>query len=304
MRHRLEYGLFRAACGLLATLPLPVAMRCAAAVAAALVRLDRRTRRIGLVNLAIAFPERSEVERLAILVASYRNLGRMAAEWAHMTRLTPRSVREVIHFEDEALWRRMLDEELRTHGALVLTGHFGNWELFAYAHGLLGHPVGLVHQTIKNPLVDRFVECVRARAGTRLLRKHGAARAVLRFLSGRDIMVLPLDQNASRRTGVFVDFFGVPASTNAGFARIAQLTGAAVFPAFLVREGTSARHRIVILPRVAFPSMADRDQAAREFTQRCTAVLEDMIRRYPDHWLWTHKRWRTRPIGEPGLYRV
>jgi KDO2-lipid IV(A) lauroyltransferase len=135
------------------------------------------------------------------------------------------------------------------------------------------------------------------------MRKHAAARGVLRVL-GKDggIMVLPLDQNASRRTGVFVDFFGRPASTNSGFARIALRTGAPIHPAFLLREGTSSRHRIVILPRVEFGSMADPDHAAVEVTQRCTAVLEDMIRKHPDHWLWTHKRWRTRPQGEPELY--
>ena len=304
LRHRIEYGLFLAVYGLLATLPLRVAMALAAAVAAIAIRLDRRHRRIGLTNLAIAFPERSQAERMGILVASYRNLGRMAAEWAHMSRLTPQTVRTVVDFEDERFWSASLPAALAQGGILVLTGHFGNWELFAYAHGLLGHPVHLVHQTIKNPLVDAFVQRVRTASGTRTLRKHGAARAVLRAIAEHGIVVLPLDQNASRRTGVFVDLFGLPASTNAGFARIVARTGVPVYPAFLLRQGTSARHRIVILPRVAFVSMADRDRAARDFTQRCTAVLEDMIQRHPDHWLWTHKRWRTRPVGEPEVYGV
>ncbi len=304
LRDRLEYAAFLTVYGLLAVLPLAAAMRLAAAVAALVIRLDRHHRRIGLVNLAIAFPERTAAERRAILLASYRNLGRMAAECAHLAGLTLANVRTVVGFENEAYWARELPRQLATSGILVLTGHFGNWELFAYAHGLLGHPVHLVHQTIKNPLIDAFVERMRARAGTRMLRKYGAARGVLRALEKRSLMVLPLDQNASRRTGVFVDFFGRPASTNAGFARVAARTGVPVYPAFLVRQGTGPHHRIVILPRVPFASMADRDQAARAFTQRCTAVLEDMIRRHPDHWLWTHKRWRTRPLGEPELYRV
>jgi KDO2-lipid IV(A) lauroyltransferase len=302
VRQRLEYGAFLAVYGTLATLPLDVAMRLASAIGALAIRLDRRHRRIGLINLAIAFPEKSERERLAILVASYRNLARTVAECAQLPRLTAANVRERVRFEDEELWRRELPDRIATTGVLVLTGHFGNWELFAYAHGLLGYPVNLVHQVIKNPLIDAFVERLRAGGGTRMLRKHGAARAVLRTIAERGLMVLPLDQNASRRTGVFVDFFGRPASTNAGFGRIVARTGVPVYPAFLVREGTSARHRIVILPRVPFVSMADRDRAAHEFTQSCTAVLEEMIRRHPDHWLWTHKRWRTRPLGEPELY--
>ncbi|MBI3770363.1 MAG: lysophospholipid acyltransferase family protein [Deltaproteobacteria bacterium] len=300
-RHRLEYAGFLLVYATLAALPLEVAMRLAAAVAVLAIRLDRRHRRIGLVNLAIAFPEKSPGERLRILVASHRNLGRMIAECAHIRRLTRDNVRARIGFADESLWRQIPDALGRT-GILVLTGHFGNWELFAHVHGLLGHPVHLVRQTIKNPFIDAFVDRMRRRAGTRTLRKHAAARGVLRALGDHQLMVLPLDQNASRRTGVFVEFFGKLASTNSGFGRIAARTGVPVYPAFLVREGTSARHRIVILPRVPFASMADRDQAAREFTQLCTVVLEAMIREHPDHWLWTHKRWRTRPVGEPDVY--
>jgi len=301
LRHRIEYAAFRAAHGLLAALPLGLAMRLAAGVAAVAIRLDRRHRRIGLVNLAIAFPEKSERERLRILVASYRNLGRAIAEIAQIDRLTSANVRERISIADESLWRQ-LATIMPQQGVLVLTGHFGNWELFAYAQGLLGRPVHLVRQTIKNPLIDAFIDRMRRRAGTHTLRKHAAARGVLRAIAEHALVVLPLDQNASRRTGVFVDFFGKPASTNAGFGRVVARAGVPVYPAFLVREGTSARHRIVILPRVPFASMADRDQAAREFTQRCTGVLEAMIRDHPDHWLWTHKRWRTRPAGEPDVY--
>ncbi len=234
--------------------------------------------------------------------ASYRNLGRTIAEIAHLGALTPANVRERIGFDDEAFWKSEIVDQRVHRGIVILTGHFGNWELVAHAQGLLGHPVHLVHQTIKNPLVDAFVERMRRAAGTHLMRKHGAARGVLRAIAEHGIMVLPLDQNASRRTGIFVDFFGRPASTNAAVGRIVARTGAPVYPGFLIREGTSARHRIVILPRLSFASMADRDQAARDITQRCTAVLEEMIRKHPDHWLWTHKRWRTRPIGEADIY--
>lgn len=279
-------------------------MRLAAGVAALVIRVARPVRRIGLTNLAIAFPEKSEAERAAILLASYRNLGRMVAECAHFPEITAANVRDRVRYDDDRIWREEIAPHLASQGILVLTGHFGNWELFAYAYGLYGHPVSLVHQSIKNPLVDHWVERLRSGGGTRLFRKQEAARAVLRALKERAIVVLPLDQNQSRRAGVFVDFFGVPASTSDGLARIALRTDAPIFPVFLVRDGASARHRIVFLPRVEFPVMADRDSAARELTQRCTAVLESMIRTYPDHWLWTHKRWRTRPLGAPELYQA
>lgn len=302
LRYRLEYAAFRAVVGVLAMLPLGAAMRLAAAVAALIVRATPHLRRIGLTNLRIAFPEKTDAERLAILVASYRNLGRMAAECAHLHEMTAANVRDTVTPDDGPIWTNEIRPHLESQGVLILTGHFGNWEMCAYAYGLLGNPVSLVHQTIKNPLVDAWIERLRSGGGTRLFRKQEAARAVLRALKDRKLVVLPLDQNQSRRAGIFVDFFGVPANTSDGLARIALRTGAPIYPAFLLRDGESARHRIVFLPRVEIGSMADRDSAARELTQRCTAVLEAMIRKHPDHWLWTHKRWRTRPLGEPALY--
>ncbi len=303
LRYRVEYAAFLVVFGALRVLPLATAMRLAAAVAAIVIRVARPIRRIGLRNLAIAFPEKSEAERAAILLASYRNLGRMVAECAHLDALTAANLRERVVLPDEdRIWADEMLPHLETQGILILTGHFGNWEMFAYAYGLFGHPVSLVHQTIKNPYVDRYVERMRSGGGTRLFRKQEAARAVLRALADRALVVLPLDQNQSRRAGIFVDFFGLPASTSAGLARIALRTDAPIYPAFLIRDGTSPHHRIVFLPRVSIASMADRDSATRELTQRCTAILESMIRKHPDHWLWTHKRWRTRPLGDPELY--
>lgn len=302
LRYRCEYLALRLVTGVLGALPLALAMRLAAGVAAVGIRIAGRMRRIGLKNLSIAFPDKSEAERMAILVASYRNLGRMVAECAHLTRLTAENVRATVTPDDGPIWTDEIRPHLESQGVLILTGHFGNWEMCAYAYGLFGNPVSLVHQTIKNPLVDDYVERLRSGGGTRLFRKQGAARSVLRALKERQLVVLPLDQNQSRRAGIFVDFFGLPANTNDGLARIALRTGAPIYPAFLLRDGTSAHHRIVFLPRVEIASMADRDSAVRELTQRCTAVLESMIRTHPDHWLWTHKRWRTRPLGEPELY--
>jgi len=303
-RYRLEYGALRLVTGVLGALPLTVAMRLSAGIAATIIRVVGRLRRIGLVNLGIAFPEKSEAERLAILIASYRNLGRMIAECAHLHEMDAVNVRETVTPDEGPIWTTEMLPHLASQGVLILTGHFGNWEMFAYAYGLLGHPVTLVHQTIKNPLVDDFVEGMRSGGGTRLFRKQEAARSVLRALKERKLVVLPLDQNQSRRAGIFVDFFGLPANTSDGLARIALRTGAPIYPAFLLRDGDRARHRIVFLPRVEIAGIEDRDLAARELTQRCTAVLEAMIRQHPDHWLWTHKRWRTRPLGEPELYRV
>jgi len=240
--------------------------------------------------------------RKRILRASFANLGRTIAECAHLHRLTPSNIRRFIGFEDEQYWRRAL-ETLDSSGALIVSGHFGNWELFHYAHALLGYPVHLVHRPIKNPLIDAFIERVRTRSGTIVHPKEAAARAVLNALKERRLVVIPLDQNASGKMGVFVDFFGLPASTNSGLARLALRTGAPVFPAFLVREGRSARHRIVVFPVIQPQGDGDLEAAIRKTTQRYVRAIEEIVRKYPEQWLWTHKRWRTRPAGAPAVYQ-
>jgi KDO2-lipid IV(A) lauroyltransferase len=277
-RDTLAYWLLRGAVALLAALPLALALRLAELIAFLVYLVDRVHRRIGMRNLAIAFPERPLADRRRILRASFLNLGRMAAELAHLPSLSADALRDMVRFEDEAWWAEAVTWE-RSTGVLVLSGHFGNWELLVYAHGMRGHPVHLVHRAIANPLVDRWLNDLRARAGTRMIRKSRGAEGVLRALHEHGLLVLPVDQNSTRGLGVFVDFFGVPASTNAGLARIALRADAPIVPVFIVREGRSARHHVHVLP-----------------------ILEEMVRRYPEQWLWMHKRWKTRPPGEPKLY--
>src|SRR6185503_17091272 len=162
---------------------------------------------------------------------------------AHLPRLSDAQLRRMVRFEDEAWWEEAVGWE-RSTGVLALSGHFGNWELLVFAHGRRGFPVSMVHRSIANPLVDRWLNALRARAGTRLVRKRHAAGGVLKALHDRELLVLPFDQNSTRGLGVFVDFFGVPASTNSGIARLALRTGAPIVPVFIVREGRQARHRV------------------------------------------------------------
>jgi len=300
-RDWLEYLALRAAFGALAALPLGAALRVGELAALVAYLLDRRHRRVGMRNLEIAFPEKPIRERRRILRASFLNLGRMAVELAHLPRLSAERLRDMVRFVDEEWWREATSWE-RSTGVLVLSGHFGNWELLVFAHGMRGHPVHMVHRTIANPLLDRWLNALRARAGTRTIRKRHAARAVLAALHERGLLVLPFDQNSTRGLGVFVDFFGVPASTNAGLARIALRTDAPIVPAFIVREGRSARHRVHVLPIMQVERTGDPRADVVRNTQRFSAVFEDMVRRHPEQWLWMHKRWKTQPAGAPRLY--
>jgi KDO2-lipid IV(A) lauroyltransferase len=296
-----EYLTLRALVGVLAALPLGLAMAVAEVAAWIAYWLDVPHRRIGMANLAIAFPERSLSERRRILRGSFQNLGRMAAELAHLPRLSADTLRDMVRFADEAWMQEALAWE-RSTGVLVLSGHFGNWELLVYAQGMRGHPVHMVHRAIANPLVDRWLHDLRARAGTRMLRKSRAGGDVIRALHEHALLVLPIDQNSTRGIGVFVDFFGLPASTNSGMARIALRTDAPIVPVFIVRQGRSARHVVHVLPILEVERTGDPLEDVRHNTQRFTAVFEEMVRRHPTQWLWMHKRWKTRPLGAPRIY--
>lgn len=280
---------------------MSLSTRIGAFVGSVAYRVSASNRRVALTNLAIAFPDRSVLEHQRILQASCRNLGRMAAEFCHLPRLDADELATLVSFEDRDHWRAELERAERT-GAIILTAHFGNWELLAHAHGVWGHPITLVHRPMRNHAVDAAIDAVRSCAGTRSIPKKAAAKEAIRTLRSKGILVIPSDQNQPARDGVFVDFFGVSACTNAGAARLAALTGVPVIPVFLVRDGESLHHRIVVLPDVQLVDTGDRQHDAVVNTERCSKIIEQMLHRYPEQWIWFHKRWKTRPEGEPRIY--
>ncbi len=260
-------------------------------------------RRVAQTNLGIAFPEWSEERRQAVMQASFANLGRSLVEIARFRRQPPQALRERARFEGlehlEAARRAS-----GTGGVIVITGHFGNWELLASAVAQWGLPVTLVHRARSNPHLEALVTSWREQGGLEVVRRGTAARAVLAALRKGRIVALPIDQNASRRAGVFVPFFHRLACTRDGPARIAMRTGAPVVPVFLFREGQSARHVIRAGPALDLvPEGADRDAAVRENVRRMTRAVEEAVRAAPAEWSWTHRRWKTQPPGEARPYR-
>lgn len=175
-------------------------------------------------------------------------------------------------------------------GVLVLTAHYGNWELLAAAHGLSGLPLSFVIRPLAHPLLDDLAARFRRRSGAELIIKRQAVRDVLQALRRQRMVGILLDQNATRSEGVFVPFFGVPASTSKGLAVIALRTGAPVVPVFLRRE-PDGRHCMEI--GAPLPTPPDGDAAT--YTATFNRVIEAAIRRAPEQWLWMHARWRTRP---------
>ena len=294
-----EYAALAPAWGALRALPLETAVRVGAALSAFAMAFDARQGRIARRNLAIAFPETDAAGRTKILRDAYRNLGRMAAEWTHFFELDRGNIERHVTYDGRVHWDDAIARS-DGRGILVLTGHFGNFELLSVAHSIYGNRIAIVQRPNRNPLIDSAVSARRVRFGNLSVPRKGAGREILRLLRDNWMVAVPLDLDTRR--GVFVDFFSLKAATNDALARLAMATGAPVLPAFMVREGASTRHRITILPVVDVVRTRDRAESARENTQRFTSVIELMIRRHPDHWNWIHRRWKTRPPGEERFY--
>lgn len=263
--------------------------------------IDRRHARIGVANLKIAFPEKTEEERWRILRESYLNFGRCAAEYIRLAgffrRRLARRTRYAPLFD--------LEKFLPTYhhrGILVLSAHFGNFELLAPVHAMHGYQISLVHHTQRLLFADKLITFVRERAGVQVVRKYRAARAVVRALETGGMVGIPFDQNVKRREAVYVPFFGELAATSSGLARLAEMSGAYVLPVYIVREGDKRHHRIEIHEPIALQQSSNREADILENTRQFVKAVEDIARRYPEQFLWTHRRYRTRPAGARPIY--
>lgn len=299
--NRLLFYLMAGALHGISLLPDSLLERLGIGGALALYHLDRRHVRIGLTNLAIAFPAASEAERRRILRASYVNLGRGAAEYIRLAGFFHRRLLGRVSYEG----LERLGEIRRRHpgrGAVVLSAHFGNFELLAAAHAMHGQQISLVHHTQRSVAADALVTFVRERAGVEIMRKHSAARAVLRALQQGEIVGVPFDQNAKRSEAIFVPHLGEIAATSSGLARLVRLSQVPVVPVFIVRNPDRRSHRIVIGQELQLVRTADAEADIEENTRRFVGVIEEMVRRYPEQYLWLHRRFRTRPPGAPLIY--
>lgn len=294
-----EFALFAAGRRALRALPLPQSAAFGACLGAITASVDRFNRPVAMRNLEIAFPHWTPRQRLETLKSMYRNWGRMAAEWCHIAEVTAANVARFVHYEGRENWQRAL-ELSGGRGGFIFTGHFGNFELLMVAHALLGNPIALVHRPLRNPLIDAQVCAVRTRAGNRMIPRKGAAAQIRGVVQRAGVVAIPIDLDVRR--GVFVDFFSLKACTTTSLARLAIATERPAVPGFIVREGQSLHHRILALPPLDVVREGNREEAVRETTQRATRVVEDIIRQYPDHWNWIHRRWKTRPAGEKRFY--
>jgi KDO2-lipid IV(A) lauroyltransferase len=252
-----------------------------------------RLRRVAMRNLTLAMPEKTHTEHRQIVEDVFRSIARLLVTFAKMPRIRRGNISQWIRYEG---YEHVQAALARGRGVLFATAHLGNWELSAFAYGLLSAPMSVLVRPLDNPLIDRLVERRRALSGNRVVEKRRSARAILEALAANQAVGILTDQNSSPEEGVFVDFFGTPACAGAGFAKIAAHSGAAVIPGFALWSRAERRFILRFYPEVEIAGEAEAD------TARIQKRLETVIREYPGQWLWIHRRWKTRPAGEPGLY--
>jgi len=299
MKESLEYWLVWCVARGLGWLPRPLARLVGAGIGRLVYLLAARLCRTGLRNLALALPEMPLPQRKQTLRLVFRNLGWQLAEFCRMERYTPANTANWIRYEG---LERFLAAEADGKGVFIVTGHMGAWELSSFYHSLMGHPMGMVIRRLDNRLLDAFVNRIRCMHGNKVLHKDDFARGLLTAMRQGESVGILMDTNMTPPQGVFVDYFGTLACTASGLARVALKTGAAVVPGFMLWEEAEGRYVLHFGDRIALPDSGDADADVLELTQRCTSVIEDWVRRYPDQWLWIHRRWKTRPAGDTAIY--
>ncbi len=299
MREKIEYGIVVTVARSLGAMPRGVARVFSNCIAFAVYWCFGRLRRVGARNLELALPALSSKTRGKILRGVYVHLGWQLVEFCRMTRYTPDNTRDWIRTDG---LENYLEAKKRGKGVLVLTGHLGAWELSSFYHSLMGYPMGVLIRRLDNRRLDEYVNRIRCMHGNFVLSKDDFGRGLLTAMhEGRAVGML-IDTNMTPPRGEFVRFFQIDACTGTGLAHVARKTGAAVLPGFMVWDAVERKYVLRFGPEVEIPRTDNAGADILEGTRRCTAVLEEWIRRYPDQWLWIHRRWKTRPAGEPGLY--
>jgi len=300
LKTMLEYAAARVVLGVLGTLPSSLAIAAGGGMGLIAYAIAGKLRRTGERNLQLAFPDKNEAERAQILRGCFISLGRQLGEFSQIRRLNSEQLGKRVRCEGLQHLAGALAEG---RGVLMVTGHLGAWELTALMLSAHGYPLSFLARRIDNPRVERLVEETRGRFGNRSIDKRTASKAMLRAVNQGGILGALVDVNMLEHGGIFVDFFGIPASTTFTLAKLALRTNAPVVPIFAPFDEDQQRFVVRVQPPLSFERTGDTQADTAQLTAKITSAIEDCIRRYPDQWLWIHKRWKTRPPGEPEIYQ-
>jgi len=297
-----EYMLARTLVSGFGLLPRSLALVLGTALGQAGYRVFGKLRRVGEINLRIAFPELTERERLRLLRASFISLGRLLAEFSQFPKQTPAKLRQLIDY-DPVGRAHLRQAETEGRGVIFLTGHLGAWELLSFGWSALEYPISFLVRPMDNSLIEEMIHKVRTRFDNRAINKKNAARESLQLLREGGTLGILSDLNMQTREGVFVPFFGKLACTTAGIATLALKTNAIVIPTCAVWNPGRRKYFFHGDPPVELVRTGDRARDVEINTARFAAAMERLVRLYPEQWLWIHKRWKTRPEGEPDVYQ-
>lgn len=300
-RTLLEYSAAKSVFKGFSLLPAPAAYGLGKSLGNLAYHLASDLRRTGAINLRLAFPDKSDKEREQLLRECFHSLGRELGLFSQLSSRSREQLKDLIevrHFE-------RLEEARRVHGNKLIyyTGHLGAWELTSFGVGMLGHPFTFLVRRIDNPRIEQLVDGVRTRFGNQTIDKLSAARSMLKILrSGQTPLGLLPDLNTLDDEAIFIDFFGVPAATNFVIAKLALRTNTPLLPVFAPWSEEKGKYLLSVEPLIPIERTGDEEADVRALTMKVTQVIENQIRQYPGQWLWIHKRWKTRPAGEPAIY--
>ena len=294
VRHRLEYVAVMTLRRVLAVLPHAVVRLVGAFMGLLFYWLDAQASPCGDDESgAVVSDERLNGRRTAITREMFRHFGRLLFEILKFSTLSHSAMLGRVEFEGEDRARLAYAQG---QGVLFFTGHFGFWELHAVVHGLQLRPIGVLARALDNPRLNTLLEDVRGRTGNTVIYRQGAVRRVLKTLAAGEGVAMLIDQHMHSADAIWVDFFQRPAATTSTLAALALRTGAPVVPVFALPT-ERGRYRMIYEHAVE-PPQGEGPEAVREFTQRCTDVLEMYVRRNPELWLWMHRRWRDAPVED------
>ncbi|MBU4201134.1 MAG: lysophospholipid acyltransferase family protein [Verrucomicrobia bacterium] len=253
----------------------------------------RYRRAEALETLQRCFPEKSATELRTVAEGMYANLGLYIVETMRMETLDREWLPRNVEVKGLDIVREVL---ARGKGAVMLSAHIGNFELPSLIAGYFGIPITVITKTIKPAALDEYWTTSRTRLGVKTVSRRGTFRACLAALKANEVLGFILDQNMKRKDGIFVEFFGRPACTSPGLAYLSAMAGSPVIPIFNIRQPNS-NHCVEVMP--ALPPPPDRKpETIHQATQTYTAIIESVIRKHPDQWIWIHRRWRTQPLPE------
>lgn len=299
----LEYAAVRGLLGFLAILPKKSAVAAATSVAMIGYYLFGPLRRVAMTNLKIAFPDGSEMEHKRLAKGAFKNLGRVLGEMSHFPSATRKSLERTIEFQiDPDVYAEYERLKAAGRGVIIVSPHLGNWELLVYGWSALQEPISYLARALDNPKIEALTVSLRTKFGNRPINKTNSVSPAIKILREGGILGILADVNAHPKEGVFVPFFGIPACTSSGVALLAMRTNAAIIPMCGVWD-EEKQHYIGVHGQIIYPSnTGERHRDVTETTAKFTTEVEKLIRKYPDQWLWIHKRWKSRPPDEPDLY--